>query len=302
MKQEGRVVCIGEILWDALPSGLYLGGAPLNVCYHLNQLGVTADICSKVGADRLGKEALRKIAQKGMTTDYIQRKDKAETGFVEVEVSPDGEPSYEFVEPAAWDFITLSDALKEWISQSWGLVYGSLAQRNEQSRQTIRELLQYDITKILDLNLRPPYIDRQVVEYALSKADIIKMNEEELQQLKQWFVLPGSDDQSLVAALTQRYSASVICVTRGARGAVLWQDSLWSEHKGYRAAARDSVGAGDAFLAALIKGIRNGRKGRSLLAYANAAGSVVAQRNGATPKYDISRLEEIVATDEQLAE
>src|SRR5699024_4102593 len=212
MKHEARIVCIGEILWDALPGGLYLGGAPLNVCYHLNRMGLKSNICSKIGDDRLGKEALRKIAHKEIPVEHIQQGGREETGFVKVAVSSDGEPSYDFIEPAAWDFIALTPSLRTFVQNSWGMVYCTLAQRKEQSRHTIMQLLDSDIRKILDLNLRPPYADPGNVEYSLRKADIIKMNEDELFQLKEWFALPGTDTAQLMEGIASQYKVPLICV------------------------------------------------------------------------------------------
>ncbi|GAA5521210.1 carbohydrate kinase [Aliifodinibius salicampi] len=292
-EQQRKILCIGEILWDALPSGLFLGGAPLNVCYHLNQLGISVEMCSRVGGDRLGKEALRRIQRNDMSTAHIQTDGQSETGFVEVEVTSNGEPSYTIIEPVAWDFIEPSPSLKQAVRESWGIVFGSLAQRNEQSRDTIQNLWKYADKKILDLNLRPPHIDRTVIRDSLAAADIIKMNEAELEQIKKWFSLSGSSCQ-IVETLAEKFECSFICITKGPAGAMLFEDGSWSDHRGYKTDAKDSVGAGDAFLATMIYGVQCGKKGKELLKYANAAGSFVAQKSGATPEYDIHSIEEIV--------
>ncbi|SMO91974.1 carbohydrate kinase family protein [Fodinibius sediminis] len=293
MKEQETVLCIGEVLWDALPDGLYLGGAPLNVCYHLNQLGIRAEMCSRVGRDRLGREAFRRITKKGIKVTHIQLDDEAETGFVEVEVNENGEPEYEIIEPVAWDFIAPNSALTQAVEQSWGIVFGTLCQRSPESRSTIQQLWDWDAKKILDLNFRPPHVNKTTVQSSLQVADILKMNDVELERLQKWYTLP-SDGKQAVEALADTFDCPVICITEGSRGARLYREGRWYRHEGYSVEARDSVGAGDAFLAALIYGIQHQKGGAELLQYANAAGSLVARKNGATPDYDIGELEKIM--------
>lgn len=172
MRDQEGILCIGEILWDALPSGLYLGGAPLNVCYHLNRFEIRATIASRVGNNRLGSEAIRRISWKGMDTDYIQKDPKRETGFVGVELSLGGDPEYEIVQPVAWDFIDLTDSLRERANSCWGMVFGSLAQRDAVSRKTTQNLWKLNIKKIFDVNFRPPYVEKSIIDQSLSVSDI----------------------------------------------------------------------------------------------------------------------------------
>jgi len=296
MPDKRRVLCIGEILWDALPGGLYLGGAPLNVCYHLNQLGVRAEMAGRVGDDRLGREALRRIRRVGIFTGHIQTDERAETGFVSVEIGENGDPAYDIVKPAAWDFIEAGDALQKTAEDSWGLVFGSLAQRHPLSRKAIQTLWESDARKILDINLRPPYIDRKVVRASLEAADIIKMNKEELTQLKEWYSLSGSD-QGAVEQLAAAFSCTLICVTEETAGAMMFKDGAWYRHRGYRVKAKDSVGAGDAFLAAMIYGLQNQMDAPEILKYANAAGSLVARKSGATPEYTLGDITELTMAE-----
>lgn len=300
MAGKKGVLCIGEILWDALPGGLFLGGAPLNVCYHLNQLGVSAEMAGRVGDDRLGQEALRRIQHTGISPEHIQTDERAETGFVTVEIGENGDPAYDIVKPAAWDFIEAGDALQQAAGESWGLVFGSLAQRHPSSRKAIQTLWESDARKILDINLRPPYIDKRVIRESLEAADIIKMNKDELTQLKKWYSLPDSD-RGAVEQLADVFSCSLICVTEASVGAVMFKDGSWYRHCGYRVKAKDSVGAGDAFLAAMIYGLQNQMDAPEILKYANAAGSLVARKSGATPEYDIPHLKAIVKAGEDTA-
>lgn len=289
MKPRPKICCIGEVLWDSLPSGLYLGGAPLNVCYHLNRLGIDSVIASRVGNDRLGKEALRRIKNLNIPTELIQLDEKNETGFVEVKLTMEGDPRYEILKPAAWDHIELSDPLGDEIKNCWGLVFGSLAQRHEISRKTIQELWKNDVRLIFDMNLRKPFINEEVLHLSLQKADIVKMNEEELNYLKDWYSLSGSS-QNAVETLADQFNCPVICITKGAKGSMLFLNSRWYEHKGFPVKTKDVVGAGDAFLASLLYGIITKKEGKEMLACANATGAVVARKDGAMPDYSVDEV------------
>jgi fructokinase len=289
-----EIICIGEILWDSLPSGLFLGGAPLNVSLHLHNLQQKTSIVSRVGDDRLGTEALRRIKNKGISTDLIQVDDKHETGFVAVELDEERNPQYQIEEPVAWDYIQAADFLHERLKNAWGLIFGSLAQRNRITRDTIKELYAAQCRKIFDINLRPPFVDRSTIESSLNAADILKMNEDELHQLAAWFDLPGSMENA-VRNLSQKFSCPIIAVTRGEYGAVLLYRNEWLNHSGYKIDVADTVGAGDAFTAALLVGIKSLKSAQDILAFANAAGAYVASKKGAIPDYDRQKIRHIQA-------
>lgn len=293
MRDQEGILCIGEILWDALPSGLYLGGAPLNVCYHLKQFDVDAIVSSRVGNDRLGLEAIRRIKHKGINTNYIQKDYEHETGFVSVELSQNGEPEYMINEPVAWDFVELTDLLCDLAQNCWGIVFGSLAQRNKVSRVTIQKMWDLNIKKIFDMNIRPPYIDKDIINQSLTVSDIVKMNEDELNQLKDWYGL-SSKTSKAVEELAAKFDCSLFCITCGANGSIIFEDGTWIEHKGYPVKVADVVGAGDAFLAALLYGINSGWEYEKILSFANATGAFVAQKQGATPDYNKAKIKSII--------
>ena len=281
-----EVLCVGEILWDALPDGLFLGGAPFNVACHLHALGTDVAFASRVGDDTLGEEALRRLRARGLGADLMQVDGSLPTGFVRVALDAPGEPEYEIVEPAAWDAIPLTDALHQHAKRAAALVYGSLAQRAAPSRQTIQELIQSDALCVFDVNLRPPFVDRTVVEHSLRAADVVKCNVDELKRLRSWFGLSGE----LAAAqndLAATFGCEVVCVTGGAEGAWLWRRGTQWHHPGYEVEVADTVGAGDAFLAALLSGLLDGRDGEALLTIANRLGAYVASRDGAFPAYSV---------------
>jgi fructokinase len=279
------VLCIGELLWDSLPAGLFLGGAPLNVAGHLHALGVSVAVVSRVGRDRLGAEAVGRLSRLGLDPDLVQVDDTLPTGFVSVSVAGGGIPSYEIEQPAAWDAIELAEGVMERAAQARAIVFGSLAQRSRGSRRTIQRLWRSDALQVFDVNLRPPFEDRDVVRESLAAADIVKLNEEELGRLAGWFGLSG-DPRRAAEALGERFGCATVCVTRGAQGAALLREGHWTEHTGFAVEVRDTVGSGDAFLAALLSGLLSGGEDEALLHAANLLGAYVASRDGAIPPHD----------------
>ena len=277
-----EILCVGEVLWDALPAGLFLGGAPFNVACHLRAAGVPATMVTRVGTDILGDEALRRLARYGIGTDLVQVDEVLPTGFVRVTVDEAGDPDYEIVEPAAWDAIAGSEALLRRAADARAVVYGSLAQRSVATRRTLEHLLETAALKVFDVNLRPPYDDREIVRRSLQRADVVKMNDAEMRRLAAWFDLPG-DPRAMTAALGEAFSCHTVCVTRGAEGAALWREGRWTEHPGFEVEVRDTVGAGDAFLAVLLAGLLTGTEDRTLLRHANLIGAYVVTQFGAVP-------------------
>jgi fructokinase len=278
------VLCVGEVVWDALPDGLFLGGAPLNVACHLHALGAPVGVASRVGADRLGEEAVRRIRDRGLSTDLVQVDGELPTGFVEVTLEREDLPRYRIVEPAAWDRIRMTDTLWRRAATARAVVFGSLAQRSTISRETIRQVCETRGLKVFDVNLRAPHDDEDVVRASLQQADVVKLNDGELGRMQDWFGLPRSL-RSAAEALAGAFGLRAVCVTRGAAGAALWRDGRWTEHSGFPVEVRDTVGAGDAFLATLLTGILAGHDDRQVLERGNRLGAYVATQPGAVPEY-----------------
>jgi fructokinase len=279
---SSEILCVGEVLWDALPEGLFLGGAPFNVACHLRAAGVPATMVSRVGDDRLGEEVVRRADRYGVGVDLIQVDPALPTGFVRVAVDDAGNPAYEILAPAAWDAIATTEALLRRANEARAIVFGSLAQRHATSRATIERLWQSPATMVLDVNLRPPYDDREIVRRSLRRADVVKLSVPELAQVAEWFGLRG-DEHERVSALAGKFECPVVCLTRGSGGAALWHDGAWTEHPGFEVEVRDTVGAGDAFLAVLLAGLLAGGSDTSLLQHANLIGAYVATQHGAVP-------------------
>jgi fructokinase len=237
---------------------------------------------SRVGADRLGEEVLRRAPWYGVGADLIQVDAELPTGFVRVNIDETGNAEYEILEPAAWDAITLDDSLVRRAEAASAIVFGTVAQRRATTRATLEQLWQSDALMVFDANLRPPYEDRDVVRRSLRSADIVKVTERELARIADWFGLRG-DVKARATALAEEFDCGTVCVTRGREGAALWRDGRWTEEPGYEVDVRDTVGAGDAFLALVLAGLLDGADDRVILRHANLIGAYVATQSGAVP-------------------
>lgn len=287
-----NIICIGEILWDSMPLGLFLGGAPFNVAYHLNKLGAEVKLVSCVGDDELGHEALKRMSYNGLSKDYIQINDQQKTGFVSVDLGSEGIPAYTIKKPAAWDFITHTRDLQQALKKADLIVFGTLAQRMDTSKKTI-DLIKYSpALKVLDLNLRNPFDDKKIVYSSLKMADFLKVNIEELIQLKNWFDLPNKNEDALEKLLNM-FQLECIAITHGAEGAEFYDGSNHVKSKGMQIEVLDTVGSGDAFLAALITGYMNQLSMQECLLFANKLGAFVATCYGGTPNYTIQEFADI---------
>jgi len=277
-----NIVCFGEVLWDLLPSGKIAGGAPMNVAVHASQLGLNAIMISAVGNDELGEGITSFLLSRGLSIENIQ-KNEYQTGIVEVTLDAKGSPSYSIIEPVAWDFIRLTDAAKSTIQVADALVFGSLALRNEISKLTLLQLQIDSKLKILDLNLRKPFYSPKLTDELLRVADIVKVNDEELEMICTWFGSFGNqiDNASFLKA---RFKLKGILVTRGANGAFfIDENNKLSEHQGFNVIVNDTIGSGDSFLAAFITKWLSGETPGEALKYACAVGAFVATQKGATP-------------------
>jgi fructokinase len=288
-----KILCYGEVLWDALPAGLFVGGAPFNAAAHLHQLGEDVVFASRIGDDLLGEEILRRLEHWGMATNLVQRDTELPTGFVRVALEVTTGPAYTILEPSAWDRVEASSELIAAASDAQALVFGSLAQRSECSRNTLRSIAELGSQMVFDVNLRPPFDDRDIVEESLGVSSVVKLNDDEADTLAGWYGLPSDGLPSTIEALADRFEVTTVCVTRGESGAILLHNGEWAEHPGYRVEVADTVGAGDAFLAALLSRLFAGDSLDVVLDYANAVGAFVASRNGATPVHDANEIASI---------
>lgn len=289
-----KVTSFGEVLWDDFATGKVLGGAPLNVMVRLSNLGADTAIISRRGNDADGEELLKQVASKNVATDFIQIDEQQATSLVKVSLDSKGCASYDIVYPCAWDRIVANDAAIERVKQSDALVFGSLAIRDAVSREALLQLLPHARYKIFDINLRAPYYDFAQLVDLMKQADMLKLNDDELQEVAEFM---GSKFHSVeqniqfIAELTQN---NRICVTLGTHGAVLFQDGKFYHNSGFRVKVGDTVGAGDSFLGGLIFKLLNNAEPKEAITFACALGALVAAEHGATPDIPMAKIEQFI--------
>lgn len=281
-----EIVGIGEILWDLLPSGKQLGGAPANFTCHAWALGAEARLVSRVGEDALGREIIERWGGRGLLTDTIAVDHESPTGTVSVELAADGQPKYTIHERVAWDRMEADDASLQASERADALCFGTLAQRTKSARAAIEVLLtasRPDALRIFDVNLRAPFVARDVIVQSMKPANVLKLNEHELPVLAEIFSLSGNPAEQL-AALVDRFKLRLAALTRGGEGSLLFADGVLSEHPGLKATVLDTVGAGDAFTAVLTLGLLHGWDLDRINRHANEVAAFVCSQPGATPK------------------
>lgn len=276
-----KVICYGEILWDNLPNGRVPGGSPMNIALLLKNLGISSKLISRIGNDASGKELLAFLKKNSSSTNYIQIDDELETGRVDVVLGGPEDVFFKIASPVAWDNIQISDETIESVSKAKMFVYGSLAARSETSRNTLFELLNHAKSKVFSVNLRSPYYTWDLVEKLLKKADIVKLTEYEFKDLLQWigkgYYLPTEG----LEHIRNKYDLDTICVTLGAKGAIMNRRGEWYEQPGFKVNVVDKVGAGNAFLAAYLKARADKKEPLDRLTYSIAAGAIATTYSGA---------------------
>jgi fructokinase len=281
-----EIVAIGEILWDLLPSGKQLGGAPANFTCHAWALGAEARLVSRVGGDALGREIIECWGARGFLTDTITVDKERPTGTVSVELDAEGQPRYTIHERVAWDRIEADDAALDAVGKADAVCFGTLAQRTKSARAAIEVLLSAsrpDALRIFDVNLRPPFVARDVIVESMKPANVLKLNEHELPVLTDIFSLSGSPAEQ-IAALARRFELRLVALTRGGEGSLLFADGACSEHPGLKATVLDTVGAGDSFTAVLTLGLLQRWDLDRINRLANEVAAFVCSQSGATPE------------------
>ncbi len=279
------IVSIGEIVWDQFPEGSVLGGAPLNVAYHLQARGLPVLVASRLGDDDLGRQTLARITEIGLALDAIQIDGERPTGRVVVRVDDTNEPHFDIERPAAWDHIQALGVESAIGGRPFHLVCGTLAQRDQESRQAIRCLWSQATTIFYDVNLRPPFTPMDHVRESLQAAQVVKVNSDELSALNGALVGKKGSEEEVARALFDAFDLKLLAVTRGSEGALLMDAEECHSHPGFKVTVADTVGSGDAFFSGIIAGFLAGMDLQGCLAEANRLGSYVASKPGATPAY-----------------
>ncbi len=284
-----RVLCFGEILWDFLPAGLFVGGAPFNVAYHLKHHGIEPLLVSAVGRDRLGEELLRRVRHGNMDTRFIAKHGDLATGYVRATLGETGDARYEIISNIAWDRIPVNDDTVRAAQSAQALVFGSLAQRSSPNRAALDRLLQASANhawRVFDVNLRPPHDDLDRVRILAARSTLLKLNAEEAARLCGDSATTPDREEAHARHLANTTGCPVVCITAGERGAGLMRNGTWLWEPGQPVAVVDTVGAGDAFLASLLTDLLAGRLNDvECLARACRTGEWVATQRGATPVY-----------------
>ena len=286
MMDAFRLVGIGEVLWDLLPTGRQLGGAPANFAYHARALGADGRIISRVGRDANGGEIIARLEQLGIPTDCIEIDPTAPTGTVSVGVSADGQPHYTIHQNVAWDHLAGEQNARRAVESAEAVCFGTLAQRSETSRNGIRKLLALtkpNCLRILDVNLRQQFYSKELIEQSLELATVLKVNDNELPHIAELLGITG-DTRTQLAKLAERFSLRTVACTRGDRGSLLLHEKNWSDHRGIPTKVSDTIGAGDAFTAAMTLGLLAGWDLDKVNEEANRVAAYVASRPGGTPQ------------------
>ena len=286
-----RIVVVGEILWDVFPDSTRLGGAPLNFAVHASRLGFETRLLSAVGEDDLGKRARLEIAATGLDTSMLQTTTRWKTGTAGVALDPSGQPTFTIPRPAAYDAAQLTEErirqLTAW-APAW-LYYGTLFPSVLEGKGTLLQLLKAlpRTLRFYDVNLRPGFDSPSLVSELLVLANVVKLNEEELEAVSRISALP-SEMEAFCRAGAEQYGWKAICVTLGARGCAILCGDEYVIADSYRVEVVDTVGAGDAFAAAFLHGLSHQWALGEIAEFANRVGAIVASRAGAIPDWSIA--------------
>ncbi len=284
-------VCFGEVLWDNLPTGRKLGGAPLNVAYHLNKLGVSTDVLTRVGNDSDGEAILEMCRELAIPLGLFQKDEVFPTSTVEVHIDENRDVRYEIVFPVAWDYISVGEAEQKIVKEADFFVFGSLSSRNEVTYRSLLALLQVANYKVLDVNLRAPFYAKERIFELLQHANLVKMNEEELHIISDWLGVHATiTDGEKAVKIMDTFDVNELIVTYGALG------SIYHSHKGnlsyhfpaYRVEVKDTIGSGDSFLAAFLSQRLQADRNfdpEEIMEFAAMLSGFVTQSTGACPPY-----------------
>ncbi|MDT0687680.1 carbohydrate kinase family protein [Autumnicola psychrophila] len=293
-----KAVCFGEILYDIFPNEERIGGAPLNVASRLSGLGIKTEMISKVGDDEKGEKLISYLKSKNIKTENISKDTEYCTGVVNVTLSESGSATYDIAHPAAWDKIRISEGIKNSVKEADAFIFGSLVCRDKVSREALFKLLPEAKYRVFDINLRPPYYEKETLVKLMEQANFIKFNDDELFEIAEMLGSPYNSLEQNLQFLSEKTNTKDICVTKGRHGAVLLKNGTRYYNSGFKMKVKDTVGAGDSFLASLIAGLLKEEDLQRTLDFACAVGALVAGEEGANPIlskkriYEFSRIPE----------
>jgi fructokinase len=280
-----KVIGIGEVLWDLLPSGPQLGGAPANFAYHAHALGAHASVVTRVGDDSLGRDIFARFKEFGFPNETVQVDEQTPTGTVTVRLDGEGVPHYTIHDNVAWDRLMVTPSALAAVREANAICFGTLAQRHATARATIQRLVAAapaDAWRVFDINLRQKFFSREIIEQSLRLANVLKLNDSELPVLADLFDL-GKSPRHQIEQIAKGFDLRLVALTRGPQGSLLFREGSWSEQAPHPVEVVDTVGAGDAFTAALVMGLLLEMRLDEKHAWAAEIARHVCSHAGATP-------------------
>jgi fructokinase len=293
MSSRPTIVGVGELIWDILPDGKQLGGAPANFAYIARLLGNQSIVASRIGTDELGSEALVRLERMGISTRYLQRDQTHPTGTVRVLIDERGEPRFAMNENSAWDYLEWTEDWKALAPAVDAVCFGTLGQREGRARETIIRFLKETrprALRIFDVNLRHSFFSAAMLAHSLELATIVKLNGEELLSAAAMLKLDESEDEAIGKRLIALFDVEMVAITRGEQGSLLVTKERTADHPGFKVRVKDTIGAGDAFTATLAHYYLRRAPLEAINEAANRMGAWVATQAGATPEADAQAL------------
>lgn len=278
---------MGEVLWDLFPDGERFGGAPANFACHAAIQGADVTIVSAVGNDDHGREAIRILDDYGVDTSLIQISLNESTGTVSIALDSNGKPTFTIHEDSAWDLLSLNARLTAMMQDADAVYFGTLGQRCERSRRTIRQCVELaeeaNVPRILDINLRSPFFDKELIRESIGCASILKLSDDELAPVAEAYDVPPAEDEHMLRTLLDIGTLDTVVMTRGSQGAILVSQEETVDQPGVPAEVRDTVGAGDAFTAALLIALLRREPSQDAMRRACATAAAACSHAGAVP-------------------
>ncbi|MCT2560952.1 carbohydrate kinase family protein [Chryseobacterium herbae] len=288
-EKKYKAVCFGEVLWDIFPGEQRrIGGAPFNVAYHLFKMGLDVEMISSVGDDELGHKLLQKIKNWQIPTDHIQITREHPTSTVIASVDENNDAHYDIVENVAWDFIEPTQENQKVLSNADALVFGTLAARNEKSKNTLFQLLEVSSYNVFDINLREPYYDIRIINELLHKTQLAKFNKAELRMVLDFFKKEYKDEKDSIRYLQDQFGIREIIVSKGSKGALYAHEDQFYLYPTIPVEVKDTVGSGDSFLAGFLsKRLQKESSAHEIMSQAVSLGAFITSQEGACPEYTV---------------
>jgi fructokinase len=296
------IISFGEILWDLLPNGPQLGGAPFNFAYRVTSLGHRGSIVSRLGDDALGHDAFQKMKALGMDPQFVQWDTQHPTGTVNIDLSDPNHPDYEIIPQVAYDYIEPQENLLQTASNADCICFGTLNQRNNTARQTLTELLHSapNTPKLLDINLRKDCYTQDTISFSLQQATMLKLNEGEAHYLNELFSLGAGSYDSATQSILKTWNISLCIITLGEKGAFAMNSDGESTYEpGYKVPLVDPCGSGDAFAAGFMIHYLLGDDLTTCCRFGNALGAIVATQPGATTQVTPQELDDFLSKPQE---